>query len=289
MYAITGITGQVGGNVARALLAEGKGVRAVVRDSRKGVAWREAGCDVMVADMSDADALASAFRDTEGVFVLLPPNFDPAPGFVETKQIVSTLRTALETARPARVVCLSTIGAQASEENLLTQLSLMERGLEDLSTDLTFLRPAWFMENAAWDVAPARDVGVMKSFLQPLDKPVPMVATDDVGRVAAELLLDAPGGSRLVELEGPSRVSPAEVASTFANILGRTVQAEAVPRRDWAKLFASQGIKNPTPRMRMLDGFNDGWIEFVGGEAGSRKGLVPLAVVLEEFVVASHS
>ena len=24
--------------------------------------------------------------------------------------------------------------------------------------------------------------------------------------------------------------------------------------------------------MRMLDGFNEGWIEFEGGEAGSRKG-----------------
>jgi NAD(P)H dehydrogenase (quinone) len=32
MYAITGITGKVGGTVARTLLAGGKPVRAVVRD-----------------------------------------------------------------------------------------------------------------------------------------------------------------------------------------------------------------------------------------------------------------
>jgi NAD(P)H dehydrogenase (quinone) len=39
MYAITGITGQVGGTVARTLLAQGLPVRAVVRDAAKGRAW----------------------------------------------------------------------------------------------------------------------------------------------------------------------------------------------------------------------------------------------------------
>jgi NAD(P)H dehydrogenase (quinone) len=42
---------------------------------------------------------------------------------------------------------------------------------------IVFLRPAWFMENSSWDVAPARAQGIIPSFLQPLDKPVPMVAT----------------------------------------------------------------------------------------------------------------
>jgi NAD(P)H dehydrogenase (quinone) len=35
MFAVAGITGQVGGAVARTLLAEGCGVRAVVRDANK--------------------------------------------------------------------------------------------------------------------------------------------------------------------------------------------------------------------------------------------------------------
>ena len=36
MYAVTGITGKVGGTVAQTLLATGKKVRAVVRDKAKG-------------------------------------------------------------------------------------------------------------------------------------------------------------------------------------------------------------------------------------------------------------
>jgi len=44
------------------------------------------------------------------------------------------------------------------------------------------------MENCRWDVVPAREQGVIPSFLQPLDKPVPMVATADIGKLAAALL-----------------------------------------------------------------------------------------------------
>lgn len=41
MYAITGITGKVGGALARELLAAGQPVRAVVRDATRAEAWAE--------------------------------------------------------------------------------------------------------------------------------------------------------------------------------------------------------------------------------------------------------
>ena len=46
MYAITGITGKVGGIVANILLEAGLPVRAVVRDAEKGRAWAAKGCEV---------------------------------------------------------------------------------------------------------------------------------------------------------------------------------------------------------------------------------------------------
>jgi len=284
MYAITGITGKVGGEVARTLSKAGYALRAVVRDPRKGAIWADLGCDVAVSDMSDVAALTAAFSGARGVFVLLPPVFDPSPDFRETRATVAALRHALEDARPARVVCISTIGAQAKRENLLTQLSIMEQSLGDLPIPITFLRPAWFMENCSWDVTAARDKGVISSFLQPLDKPVPMVATADVGRVAAELLQENWTGRQVIELEGPTRVSPNEIAATFAEIIGHPVRAEAVPRQTWEQLFKSQGMKHPEPRMQMLDGFNEGWIEFEHGESKRRKGRIGLKEVLEKLV-----
>jgi uncharacterized protein YbjT (DUF2867 family) len=110
-----------------------------------------------------------------------------------------------------------------------------------------------------------------------------MDATADIGRVAAELLQDTWSGHRIVELEGPHRVTPREIAATFANLLGRPVRVEAVPRETWESLFKAQSMRNPTPRIRMLDGFNEGWIEFEGGQAGSRKGNVALETVLGTF------
>lgn len=288
MYAITGITGQVGGAMAQALLDAGLPVRAVVRNADKAAVWAAKGCDVAIATMEDADALAKAFTGAEGVFILPPPEFDPSPGFPEARAVISAVIQALKAARPARVVCLSTIGAQARQPNLLTQRTLMEDGLGELSLPVTFLRPAWFMENFAWDVAAARDTGVIDSFLQPLDKPIPMIATVDIGRLAAKLIQEKWPGKRIVELEAERRYSPNDVAAAFESVLGRPVRAEAVPRETWGALFKAQGMKDPVPRMQMLDGFNEGWIRFEGQPLSIEKGPTDLTSVLAGLIASAR-
>jgi len=283
MYAITGITGKVGGTVARALLSAGERVRAVVRDVEKGAYWWNLGCELKIAEMEDAEALTHAFSGVSGVFILPPPNFDPAPGFPEAKAVISAVREALDATRPRKVVCLSTIGAQATQSNLLSQRTLMEETLSSLPIPIAFLRPAWFMENLSWDVAQAREQGVISCFLQPLEKCMPMVATADVGRVAAELLLEDWTGKRIVELEGPHRVNQNEIALELSRVLHRAVRAEAVPRESWGAIFRAQGMRDPIPRIQMLDGFNEGWITFEGDGAVAVKGRVSLAEVIQEL------
>ena len=90
----------------------------IVRDAAKGRAWSERGCEVALATIEDAASLTAAFRGAESVFALVPPNFDPLPEFPEAQAIGKTLRAALAEADPARVVYLSTIGAQASQAEL---------------------------------------------------------------------------------------------------------------------------------------------------------------------------
>ena len=283
MFAVTGITGQVGAIVGDKLLERGLPVRAVMRNVEKARSWRERGAEIAIADMTDAAALAAAFAGAKAVFLLIPPAFDPAPGFSQAKLIIEALRTALVKAAPKKVVCLSTIGSQAKEENLLTQLGLVEQALSELPRSIAFLRAGWFMENSVWDIAPARD-GVMPSFLQPLDKPVPMVGVRDVGAVAAEMLQEDWTGKRIVELEVPYRITPLQMAEAFSTVLGRQVHAETIERGAWEGLFRSQGMQNPGPRMRMLDGFNEGWIEFECGEAGSRKGETTFETAIRELI-----
>jgi len=62
------------------------------------------------------------------------------------------------------------------------------------------------------------------------------------------------------------------------------VQVEAVPRAEREAEFRADGAQNPLPRAQMIDGFNEGWIEFEGGEAGSRKGDMPIEAVLRDLV-----
>jgi len=273
MYAITGITGQVGSALANALFAAGKPFRAIVRDAAKGVAFAERGAEVAVADVDDTPALTRAFEGAEAVFVLLPPLFDPSPGYPESTRSIASLRDALLAARPDRVVVLSTVGAHATEENLLSQLGRMEGLLGKLPMPVTFLRAGWFFENAQWDVAAARETGVIDSYLYPLDRKVPMVATKDIGELAATLLGEVSTGVRVVELESTQRTSPDDIAAAFAKALGRDVVARVVPRDEWASRFVAQGMTNPTPRMRMLDGFNEGWIDFEGTPVKGRTGV----------------
>lgn len=283
MFAITAITGQVGSALARRLLATDQQVRAVVRNPNKSIEWVAQGCAVALADMNDAKALTEAFHGSEGVFILLPPTFDPSIGFPEARHTIRAIRTALAESNPPKVVCLSTIGADSNKPNLLNQLGILEQELMSLSMPIAFLRAAWFMENAVWDVASAAEDGVIHSFLQPLDKPFPMISTDDVGRVAGDLLQEEWEGKRVVNLEGPERITPNVIAESFSKLLKKTVRVEMVQRDTWQDLFISQGMKNPTPRIQMLDGFNQGWIKF-DESAELRKGIVTLESTLKKLI-----
>ncbi len=88
----------------------------------------------------------------------------------------------------------------------------------------------------------------------------------------------------MVELEGPRRVSPNDLAAAFTKVLGAPVRAEAVPRDRWESIFRAQGMKNPTPRMQMIDGFNAGWIDFPDHGANAGKGCIGIDQAIATLV-----
>lgn len=283
MFVVTGVTGKVGGKVARTLLASGQSVRAVVRSASKGAVWQTRGCDIaIVPDGTDASALAKAFKGAAGVFLMQPPDYDPEPGFPNVQRFSAAVSVAIAQARPDKVVYLSTVGAQVEQFNLLNNARIVERMLAESGIPVAFLRAAWFMENTAWDVAAAR-AGRIESYLQPLDRTIDMVSTRDIGRVAADLLCEQWSGVRVVELSGPRKVSPLDIASGFATALGHAVDVAAVPRATWEQRFRSEGMQHPQARMRMLDGFNEGWIDFERNGTEQRTGSVALETVLAEL------
>ena len=165
MYAVMGVTGQVGSAVAENLLALGKKIRVVVRDPEKAASWGERGAEIAVADYADAAALTEAFRGAEGVFGMIPPYFAPAPGFPEARAVIAAIKAAIVATRPGRAVYLSTIGAQRAERSgLLMSLHILEEELSQVGVPSAFLRAGWFMENSLWDVPSAKNEGKIDSF-----------------------------------------------------------------------------------------------------------------------------
>jgi uncharacterized protein YbjT (DUF2867 family) len=265
MYAIVGITGRVGGAIAENLLAQGEQIRAIVRNPEKAGRWRDRGAEIAVADVDDPNALATAFEGMDGVFLMIPPNFAPAPGFPETRKTLASYHAALAKALPKKAVYLSSIGAeQTSGLGLITSSHLLEQSVGNLPIPHAFLRAGWFIENHAWDVTTAKSEGRIFSNLYPLDRKFSLVATADIGRVGADVLRQEWKGTRYIEVAGPEQYSPNDIARALSTALGRTVEAVAVPREKWTEFFVGQGMPagRTEPRAEMVDAFNSGWIHF---------------------------
>jgi uncharacterized protein YbjT (DUF2867 family) len=229
MFAIAGVSGHTGSVVASTLLAAGKPVRVIVRDAAKGAPWKARGAEVAVASLDDRAALAAALAGIEGAYLLVPPN-----GFGETGIPANRARTtaailgAVTDAKPGHVVFLSSIGAQHVDgTGPIKYLKPVEDGLRASGVPSTFLRASFFMENWGDMAKGAIDSGAL---YYALDRSIPMVATGDIGKTAAKLLLEgAPRQARVVNIAGPVDQSLEDVAAALAKISGKPVKAVAVP------------------------------------------------------------
>lgn len=263
MFFVSGITGRVGGAAARQLLAEGRQVRALVRDPQKAAEWSQQGVDLRQGDLTDPATVAAALAGVEGAFVMQPTPTAVAPGFPEAKAITASLREALHQTTPPRLVALSSVGSQqTSGLGNITQTHLLEEALGDLPFPTAFVRAGAFIENNLGVLERAASTGWFDSFLQPTKRAFPMVATADIGQQIARLLIGGWSGKKIVELG--SRISPDDLARAMSEVLGREVKARPIPREQWTARLEAMGLpKDKTgPWEEMQDGFNSGWIDF---------------------------
>jgi NAD(P)H dehydrogenase (quinone) len=268
MYLVLGLTGKVGGTVARRLLEAGHKVRALLRDPGKALHWADRGVDLRQGDFTEVAGLAAALESVEGAFLMLPPFFSPQPGFPEAEAMVRCFREALDRSPPERVVALSSVGSQrVTGLGMITATHLLESGLADVPVPHCFVRPGSFLENYVPNLAQARSTGVFETYLMPTDRAVPMVATRDIGCEIAERLVTGWNGRLVVEIG--SMISPDELAGAMGDVVGRQVQASAIPRERWEASLARAGMppRFVAPFLEMEEGYNSGWIGFGAPDA----------------------
>lgn len=215
MIVVTGATGNVGGEVVKALLDLGQRVRALTRDGTgKGV---PEAAEPVAGDLDRAETLAAALDGASGIFLL--PGYRDMPGVL----------AAAERSGVQRVVLLS--GGSAGDGDLTNAVSRYmirsEEAVRGSGLAWTILRPSAFMSNAfrwlpqlrAGDLVRVPFAGVRTAVLDPAD----------IGAVAATALTAQGHDGATYRLTGPQSLLPAEQVEILAGVLRRPLSFEAQP------------------------------------------------------------
>lgn len=262
MFVIAGVTGHVGAVVAEQLLAKGQKVKVIVRSADKAAAWSQKGAEIAVGTLEDQAFLTSALRGATALFTLLPPNLAVPDFYAYQRQTSDTIAAAVKASGVGHVVLLSSVGADLAEgTGPIKGLHYLENVLRATGVKLTAIRAGYFQENVGNSLAPATHMGIFPNFSPSADYPMPMIATRDIGALAAESLLSPADKSEVVDLHGPA-YSIRQVAEKLGAALGKTLQIVDIPEAGWVDAMVQGGLPKNVAEVyaEMYAGFASGRI-----------------------------
>lgn len=220
MFVIAGANGHVGFAAAHALLKAKRSVRVIVHSAIRRGHWEKDGAEVVVGSLDDANFLTQALKGAEGFFALTPPNLNVSDYIAWQHKVADATASAVKASDVSHVVLLSSVGAQHPRgTGPIAGLHYFENALRKTGVRLTAIRACGFQENIAGAIAAAENAGIYPNFTGSDDRPVPMVATKDIGAQVAYELMNPPVGSITVSLEGPS-YTEREIAQKIGEAIG---------------------------------------------------------------------
>jgi uncharacterized protein YbjT (DUF2867 family) len=189
---VIGATGQQGGATARELLARDWAVHALVRDPSTPAAraLRQAGAELVIADLDDPSSLRAAMNAVHGVFLVLTMMTGPR---VTLTGVATEQRRGKMVADIAKETGINhLVYSSSSGADLHTNIphveskGRIEQHIRALDLPATILRPAFFMENFASLTRPVLSDGelVVSLALRPSTR-LPLIAIRDIGAFAA--------------------------------------------------------------------------------------------------------
>lgn len=235
MIFVCGATGRQGGAVARALLGAKWQVRGLTRDPsrREARELQRLGAEMVRGDMNDREDLEQYIQGCYGVFSV--QNFWEAGAEEEVRQGC----LVADVAKDLRVQHLvySSVGGAERHSGLSHFESKweIEQYIGDLRVPASILRPVFFYDNYAGPpLSDSINAGTL-SVPMPADRPLQMVATEDIGGFA-ELCFSRPKEfiGKAIELAGDEMTMP-QVAEAFTEVLGRPIRFSEMPLDDLAK------------------------------------------------------
>jgi len=288
MYAIAGVTGRTGRAAAETLLGNKQSVRVIVRDAKQGEPWKARGAEVAVASLTDHTTLTQALTGAQGAYLLVAPGIRSEDLLAAQHVMVEAMSQAVRKSGLPHLVFLSSVGAELADgTGPVRGLHKAEATLTKAAKNVTFLRPGYFFENFA-AVLPATQGGVLPTFFAP-GKSIPMAATADVGRIAAECLLEPATGTRVVEIAHAPDHTPEDIAATLTEILGRPIAPQFGPLDAVVPTFTSMGMSKSTAELyrEMISALNTGRMRHQGPPALRRFCQLGPADVLRGLLAAT--
>lgn len=191
LIAVLGATGRQGGAVARHLLADGRRVLALTRnpDSAAAKALRSAGADVARCDMGDLDSLHRVFSGAYGVYSVQNPMIAGHDG--EIQQGKNVADAAKATGIQHLVYGSAGPGQRGTGVDSWESKLIIIDHLRASGVPLTVLRPTAFMELMTdKEFYPPVSVWHVMPELAGEQTPIPWLAVDDLGVIAARVFAD---------------------------------------------------------------------------------------------------
>jgi uncharacterized protein YbjT (DUF2867 family) len=292
MYVITGATGHTGSVIAKRLIARGEKVRVVGRDAKRLEPFEREGAEAFVADATDAGALTKAFSSAKAAYVMVPPNIGAPDVRAYQEQVNDALVSAIEKNGLTYAVVLSSFGADKPDKTgPVVGLHSLEKKLERISElNAVYLRAGYFMENLLPQVGVIKSFGDMAGPVK-ADLALPMIATRDIGAVAAEVLLKLDfKGKRPRELQGARDVTYTETARIVGAAIGKPDLAyNQMPGAHLKPALLQMGMSSNMADLllEMADALNSGYMKML--EPRSAENATPTTIetfVAEVFVPA---
>ena len=215
---VTGAAGQVGSEVVRALLA--RGMEVVGADYKPGRVQKLFGGQATEAsfDFSDPQSWPGTLSQGGAMFLMRPP------AMADVQQNLSPLIGCARHHGITHIVFLSVAGAQ---RNPLLPHRQVEKRLEALGPDHTFLRPGFFAQNL--ESAYRQDIVQDDRIYVPAGRtqPVNWIDVRDIATLTALIFEDpTPHKAKHYTLAGPEPVSWEHVAGLLTKELGRDIRYE---------------------------------------------------------------
>lgn len=287
-FVVAGVSGKTGRVVAEELLAQGEKVRVVVRTAKKGEEWKARGAEVAIADSADAGAMTRALAGASGAYLLVPPDVAAKDYRRDQAATVEAYQRAIVGSKIPHVVLLSSVAAQhPSGTGPIVGLHHAEKALGAIATTrLTAVRAASFIENFAASLG-ALPHGILPSFL-PKGLAYEMIATRDIGKLAASLLrAGTPAKNQVVEL-GLAPQSATDVAAALSRITGKPITVAEQPLAEVVPTFTGFGLSESVASLyrEMYEGLVSGRVAFEGGHR-RELGTTTVEEVLRELLASS--